>query len=126
MPHWLQRDDYMGRVSADGKEWINGPAVIARDDEGDGSYTRGWAAVVKGDHAGLIHVAHCSCYGTWSQAGTEGAPLDWEGTPDELVSMALRSADPDMPSRMISPEDHDATHLLKLYQDVVEWFKQQK
>jgi hypothetical protein len=52
-----------------------------------------------------------------------GSKLSWNwiGTPAELVAMAQRNADPDMPARTANLEDSDYDHLQEVYKQVLAW-----
>jgi uncharacterized protein (TIGR02996 family) len=117
-----------GRMT--GKQFSAG--IVGQDDDNDYDES-GWVAVVVGDRAYLGHYGHCSCYGTWEslcgggvsdyfQENEEMQPTwDWVGTPDELVEMARRLADPALPSRTAMEADRDYDHLCMMYKQVVEW-----
>ena len=104
-------------------------AVIAQDDDNDYSES-GWVAWVVGDAAYLGSYSHCSCYGTFDAlcgAGVgdyidEGTPrAEWTGTVEELVAMAVRKADPNMPERTSDTKDCDYDHLMNVYGQVIAW-----
>lgn len=99
--------------------------VIAQDDDQDYSES-GYVAVRKDDWAAIAKYSHCSCYGTWdSLTDRTGKPAwDWEGTPGELVGMAIRMADPCMPDRVADEKDYDYDHLVKVYQQVLDWARE--
>jgi len=107
-------------------------AVIAQDDDEDYEES-GWVAWVIGETAYLGSYSHCSCYGTfevicddYANATSEGTPrYDWSGTVAELVAMAERKADPNMPERMSDPKDCDYDHLMKVYEQVIAWHAMQ-
>lgn len=104
-----------------------GKSIIAQDDDNDYSES-GWVAGILDGVAYLAHYSHCSCYGTFEDLCGGGISdsfssgtirVNWEGTPAELVAMAQRKADPDMPERIITEEDYDGDHLLKVYAQVL-------
>lgn len=88
----------------------------------------GFVAVVVDGVAYLSRYSHCSCYGTVTALAGESGDLvfNWQGTPEELVAMARRMADPDMPEREASPEDFDYDHLVKVYHQVIQWAASQE
>jgi hypothetical protein len=92
--------------------------VIARSDNGDPYSMTGFLAVVKDNEAALLDISHCSCYDTWYSGGWY-----WEGTVEELISLAQENADPNIPSRAMSPEDYDYCHMTAVYNQILEWAK---
>lgn len=101
-------------------------AVIARQDSG-GYDPSGYIAVVNGDEAAIAHFSHCSCYGTATALCGDGQELgfNWSGTVAELVDMARRKADPDMPSRAADETDYDYHDLMTVYEQVLDWAKRE-
>lgn len=99
------------------EEYYGGKFEIARAGYWDYDAS-GWVAVVKDGNSALYHVSHCSCYGTLEQ---DNGGISWTGTVEELVEMAERKADPDMPTRIVSDKDYDAGYLLELYKKVLDW-----
>lgn len=104
--------------------------VIAQDDDNDYSES-GWVAVVDGDWAALTKYGHCSCYDTWASItnggisddeGPDEPKWDWQGTVSELIGMATFKADPGFKGRIADPEDYDYDHLMKVYEQVLEWY----
>jgi len=103
-------------------------AIIAQDDDDDYEES-GYVAVVAGEFAALTAYSHCSCYGTWtaicgsdySSADITKQQWDWQGTPDELVSMAVRDADPVVTERKADDADCDYDHLSEVYKQVIAW-----
>ncbi|MBK8246440.1 MAG: hypothetical protein IPK85_03440 [Gemmatimonadetes bacterium] len=101
-------------------------AVIAQDDDCDYQES-GWVACIIDGRAYLARYSHCSCYGTESALAGGGVndsggamlTMDWEGTPGELLDMARRKADPNMPDRTSIEADHDHDHLMKVYEQVI-------
>lgn len=98
-------------------------AIIAQDDDHDYQES-GWVAVQIGNWCALAQYAHCSCYGTWAaitgggisdDEGPSDPMWNWEGTYEELMSMALERRDPAMPDRIANPEDYDYDHLMNVY-----------
>lgn len=106
--------------------------TIAQDDDQDYSES-GYIALVTDDGvAYMAYYSHCSCYGTWESLAAPAYPyegneatltFDWSGTPDELVDMAKRIADPANSNANANPEDYDYDHLCKVYEQVIEWDK---
>jgi len=91
--------------------------LVARstDDNGYGS-SNGVGAYVEGDEAYLIHIHHCSCYSTWDEHGRTEI---WQGTKAELLAMAKRNADPDMPDRTMEEKDSDYSDMQKVYAEII-------
>lgn len=106
-------------------------SVIAQDDDG-GYDVSGWIAVAIGDWSALTRYGHCSCFDTWASVTGGGIgdyegpsePLwDWQGPPDKLVELAHIKADPGLPGRTSIPDDYDHTHLMKVYDQILDWDK---
>jgi hypothetical protein len=104
-------------------------SIIAQDDDCDYSES-GWVAVVVDNWAALTKYGHCSCYDTWASItgggisddeGPDDPHWDWIGTPDELVNLAKGRLDPALPNRVASTEDYDYDHLMKVYDQILEW-----
>lgn len=103
-----------------------GAAVIAQDDDNDYQES-GWVACILDGRAYLARYSHCSCFGTESALAGGGVSdmgeamltMDWEGTPAELLAMARRKADPNMPDRTSVDADYDHDHLMKVYEQVI-------
>jgi hypothetical protein len=103
-------------------EYYSGTFEIAR--EGDFGYdAEGYAALVKDGKAAIVHISHCSCYGTWDQ--NESPPWEWTGTVDELVRLAARQGDLEgLLDRPLDPaKDYGTGYLLAVYAKIVEWDK---
>lgn len=98
--------------------------TIATDDDNDYEES-GYVALVVDGVAYLARYGHCSCYGTYEALSISGNILDfnWAGTPTELVRMAKKMADPDMPDRKADPADYDYDHLTETYRQIIEWDK---
>lgn len=93
--------------------------VIAQDDDNDYSES-GFVAWIDNGVAHLARYSHCSCFGTLTSIGDDTRG-DWSGTPDELVTLAQQRLDPDMPTRPANTEDYDYDHLMKVYEQIIEW-----
>lgn len=102
--------------------------VIGQDDDDDYDES-GWVALSWNGHAAIACYAHCSCYGTVSaifdggvnDPGGDVPNLTWTGSEDELVEMAKGTRDPHIPGRQATEDDCDFDHLVKCYQQVIEW-----
>ena len=95
--------------------------MIAMESDGDYQPTV-WAAFAFPDgFAGIVRCSHNSTVGT--EEVLEGSGLNWEGRLAELIDMAVREVDPDMPGRLLDDADKGAdTNLLRaLYKRVIEW-----
>jgi hypothetical protein len=110
-------------------------SLVFREDTGDYDCSGYMAVIRDSQHAAIVHIGHCSCYGTWEYGygdskadvdNLEGASVVWEGTKRQLLSLARRKADPDMPDRVLSEKDFDAVYLLHVYENVLKWNDQQK
>jgi len=108
-------------------------SVIAQDDDCDYSES-GWVAVVVGDWAALTKYGHCSCYDTWAaitgggisdSEGPNEPHWDWQGSVSDLIKMAKYKVDPAMPGRNASEDDYDYDHLMKVYEQILEWSRKQ-
>lgn len=108
-------------------QWENG--IIGQDDDEDYSES-GYVAWIHEGVAYLAKYSHCSCYDTFADLCGGGVSdyfdegdvsFVWSGTPVDLVAMAGRKADPDMPDRVASEEDYDYDHLCKVYDQVISW-----
>jgi len=104
-------------------------SIVAQDDDCDYSES-GWVAVVVGDWAALTKYGHCSCYDTWADItgggisdneGPEEPRWDWQGTVDGLVRLAKNKLDPALTDRVASTEDYDYDHLMKVYEQILDW-----
>lgn len=119
--------------------------VITAPDEYDGSgyvvfYKCGGAKVStqKVDCISVLSYAHCSCYGSetaiaWSLGLPRGRgvvsddpmpstpPWLFDGTVDAYLEMAARLADPALPARTASPDDHGYAAVEALYGWVQRW-----
>lgn len=104
-------------------------SVVAQDDDNDYSES-GYVAGVFNGVAYIASYGHYSCYGTFddlcgggiSDTFSEGnAAMSWTGTPDEMVAMARRMADPDMPEREADKSDYHYDHLQSVYAEIVAW-----
>jgi hypothetical protein len=106
-------------------------SIIAQDDDKDYSGS-GYVAVCIGDWCAISPYSHCSCFDTWASLtgggiGDDEGPGDpswsWTGTPDELLAMAHRVADPAIPDRDADPDDCDYDHLCEMYRQVIAHFE---
>jgi hypothetical protein len=104
-------------------------STIAQDDDNDYDES-GWVAVVVGDWAALTRYGHCSCFDTWASItgggisdseGPNEPSWDWVGTPDGLVALAKAKGDPALSGREAGPDDYDYDHLMKVYEQVLQW-----
>ncbi len=95
--------------------------IIGRGDWSPDHYeSGGWVALLKDGKAVLSAFSHCSCYGTWEGMHDD---RDWEGTPRELLAMAVAVRDPTMPERFAAEDDYDYPQLKQAYDEVVEYFR---
>lgn len=99
--------------------------VIAQDDDNDDQES-GYIAAIKDGRAALTRYSHCSCYGTRDYVDENLEKWDWSGTPQELLTLAERGCDPDMPSRQASPDDCDYEHLIHVYNQIIAYFAKQQ
>lgn len=106
-------------------------SIIAQHDDCDYQES-GWVAVVIEDWAALTRYGHCSCYDTWASItgggisddeGPNEPRWDWEGSPKELIQLAINKKDPALPERTASEEDYDYDHLMNVYTQILDWAK---
>lgn len=74
----------------------------------------------------ISRYSHCSCYGTWSALGGDGHSWDWVGNLRSLLKLARNKLDFNMPERKADPDDYDYSHLIYVYEQVLEWYKKRK
>ena len=99
--------------------------IVAQDDGGAYSQS-GWVAVYDpaAKRCALSAYSHCSCYNTWDVLSDAG--WDWEGTPAQLNRLAKNKLDPNMPERKVNETDCDYDHLMKVYEQVLVWYKNRR
>ncbi len=98
------------------------PFIVARVDRPQSYENEGYIAAVKDKVAAISYFSHCSCNDTWENLDVLNiTSWDWSGTPDDLVRMALRRADPDMPDRVSDSKDFKYNLLNKMYEIVIKW-----
>lgn len=107
-------------------------SIIAQDDDEDYEES-GYVVCIRYGLAFLGSYGHCSCYDTWSSMTGGGIsdyrePDDyytpgwaWVGTIPELLTLARGKLDPVAVGRVASPEDRDYDHLMKVYEQVLQW-----
>lgn len=91
---------------------------IYRNDRPDSYENSGYVLCREGDTFVLFDFSHCSCYGTY-----EGIDNRWEGTLEQLINMAERIADIDIPERSADPKDYDYQCLCNVYEWVLKNLK---
>ena len=103
--------------------------VVVRESTNDYDES-GYAAVVKdAENALILNIGHCSCYGTFNwnsdpeKSELDGGNVEWQGTLEELLSMARRKADPTMPSRTANKDEYAGNYLFAMYQSLLEHYK---
>ena len=101
---------------------------VARSDSQDYDMSGYAAIVVDENKAALVHIGHCSCYGTfdaYNEESTElsGGTVAWQGTLQELLSLANRKADPEMEGRILVEADYDSNYLLGVYKQLLEKYQ---
>ena len=110
-------------------EWES--SVIAQASSG-GYDPSGWIAWVHDGRAYLSTYGHCSCYGTFTalcgggisdylEIGEPG--FVWSGTPNQMVKLAKKKADPHRPDREADKEDYCYQYLMDVFDTILAWDK---
>lgn len=97
-------------------------SIVANSWNGDAADVSGYVAVRVGEWCAIGYYSHNSVYDTWddlTSEQTEEPNWVWTGSYEELLSMARRTADPNMPERGACCTDHDYDQLKSLYLTVL-------